>query len=65
MGAFDPAQQIICVRSGTDRPSEDQHQQRAVADIDRTASALMDVETELYKLQLMIELRLDKSSDAG
>jgi hypothetical protein len=56
--AFDPAQQMISVRSGTERPDEDQHQQRAVADIDRTASALMDVETELYKLQSRIESRL-------
>jgi hypothetical protein len=53
--AFDPEQQIITVRSGTVWPNEEQHQERAVVDIDRTASELQDIEAELYKLQSRIE----------
>jgi hypothetical protein len=53
--AFDPEQQVITVRSGTDWPNDEQHQERSVAGIDRTTSDLLDVEAELYKLQSRIE----------
>jgi hypothetical protein len=54
---FDPAKLIITIRSGTDRPNAQRHQQRTVEDINRTTSELMDVEAELYKLQSRIEAR--------
>jgi len=60
--AFDPKEQIVFVRSGTDRPNEDQHQERSVADIQRTTDELKNVEAELYMLQSRIESR---SPEAG
>src|ERR1700730_3340108 len=56
--AFDPEQQVITVRSGTVWRNEEQHQERTIADIGRTASELQDVEAELYKLQRRVESRL-------
>jgi hypothetical protein len=63
--AFDQEQQIIAVRSGTERPGEEQHQERTVADIERTARELQDIEVELYRLQSRIETRLPAGHPAA
>lgn len=59
--AFNPAKKFVAVRSGTDWPNQDQHQERTVADVDRTTSALQDVEAELWALQSRIESRLPEN----
>jgi hypothetical protein len=55
--ALDPEKQIITVRSGTDWPDQEQHQERTVTDIDQTTAALEVIEAELYTLQSRIESR--------
>jgi len=55
---FDPEQQVITVRSGTDWPDQEQHIELSVDDIDRAAEALLDLEVELDRLQASIRERL-------
>jgi hypothetical protein len=52
---FDSATNTVTVRGGRDYPSEDQHKNFSVEDIERTAEGLSDIEAELFKLQRAVE----------
>jgi hypothetical protein len=54
---FDTDANTITVRSGVDRPSEPQHREFAVADIQAVAMSLDDLEAELWRLRRAIEKR--------
>jgi len=52
---FDVDADTITVRSGVERPKEDQHRTFTVAEIEDTANSLEELEVELWKLQRAIE----------
>jgi hypothetical protein len=54
---FDIDENAITVRSGIARPNQDQHRVLTLADIQRAAISLDELEVELYKLQSAIEER--------
>jgi hypothetical protein len=54
---FDTDANTITVRSGVDRENEDQHRPFTVADIQRAAMSLDELEVELLKLQRAVEKR--------
>jgi hypothetical protein len=54
---FDLNANTITVRSGIARPNQDQHRVLTLADIQRAAMSLDELEVELWKLQSAIEKR--------
>jgi hypothetical protein len=54
---FDRNANTITVRSGIARKGQDQHRALTLADIQRAAMSLDDLEVELYKLQSAVEAR--------
>jgi hypothetical protein len=54
---FDIDANTITVRSGIARPRQDQHRVLTLADIQRAATSLDELEAELWKLQSAVEAR--------
>jgi hypothetical protein len=61
--SFDTKAQTITVRAGRNRYGEKRHQKRRCTDIEQTAIAFKEIETELDKIQRKIETRRQQAPD--